>query len=578
MPIKTLLCPKEPTSEEPPTCDTVFDCLTSQEGFVVYEDGTQTVASQPYDCTRRYQIVVPWVGCNGQRPVSGDVRLSQYPEITFSQIDDSGSVPLNVYDWIPPSITGSVTYQWGNIEDPSLCSMTLNVFCDDHPALSETLNVVPGYPGHGDTVAGRGGQVIKITNRNDSGPGSLRSALEASGARILVFDVGGVFTVTSPIIVTNSNLSVYGKTAPGGGVTVTYPAGHANNSAPIILRAFDILMMDVRGRPIPAAAGSSTCCLDAISIDGRSAGRISLIHCSFSFATDENLEVWYGLQDLTVACCVLAQGMRNSTGSDPTDHNYSAIFGNNPGDDYGRRLSFYWNLMAHNIGRNPRLGTTTDYDVWQNVSYNQNNFGFESDARTSGQPAVGNIEDNVHIDGPDTPNNPIGGNMTFGGPGGNQAFISNNTRERMDGSVVASPTNGSLTQLSSRNDCPRPASVSNVKAFVLANAGARNSSGSRDGTDERIVSEVNSKTGTHDASCVDEQVPTSENNNCQFSVPFLPAASADGQPLIDDSTVDCVPNQWKIDCGLPSGSDTTQQFHPDGYSYWEHWYYQTFGL
>ena len=54
-------------------------------------------------------------------------------------------------------------------------------------------SVFPGAVGFGvDTAAGRGGRVIKVTNLNRSGPGSFAEAVAAKGARIVVFEVGGV--------------------------------------------------------------------------------------------------------------------------------------------------------------------------------------------------------------------------------------------------------------------------------------------------------------------------------------------------------------------------------------------------
>src|SRR5687768_13088332 len=54
------------------------------------------------------------------------------------------------------------------------------------------LPAFPGAEGFGTTtVGGRGGRVLEVTNLDDSGAGSLRAAVEASGPRIVVFRTGG---------------------------------------------------------------------------------------------------------------------------------------------------------------------------------------------------------------------------------------------------------------------------------------------------------------------------------------------------------------------------------------------------
>ena len=51
----------------------------------------------------------------------------------------------------------------------------------------------PGAEGYGaKSVGGRGGKVIKVTNLNPYGPGSLQWACNQDGPRVIVFEVSGV--------------------------------------------------------------------------------------------------------------------------------------------------------------------------------------------------------------------------------------------------------------------------------------------------------------------------------------------------------------------------------------------------
>src|SRR5580704_15377242 len=75
----------------------------------------------------------------------------------------------------------------------------------------------PGAAGGGAaSVGGRGGAVIEVTNTNDSGTGSLRACVQASGPRTCVFRVAGLFPITSgDLRFSNPFLTVAGQTAPG---------------------------------------------------------------------------------------------------------------------------------------------------------------------------------------------------------------------------------------------------------------------------------------------------------------------------------------------------------------------------
>jgi len=55
-----------------------------------------------------------------------------------------------------------------------------------------------------------------VTNRNDSGAGSLRAAMEASGPRIIIPLVGGYVDILSSIVVTDGSMTFLGQFLPAG--------------------------------------------------------------------------------------------------------------------------------------------------------------------------------------------------------------------------------------------------------------------------------------------------------------------------------------------------------------------------
>ena len=121
---------------------------------------------------------------------------------------------------------GRVVYAVNRPINPSvfLIAATL-VFTAVGGALGTEAPVIPAFPGAegagAQTVGGRGGRVIEVTNLDDSGPGSLRAAVEATGSRIVVFRIGGTIRLQSPLKIKEPYITIAGQTATGGGKKTT---------------------------------------------------------------------------------------------------------------------------------------------------------------------------------------------------------------------------------------------------------------------------------------------------------------------------------------------------------------------
>ncbi len=134
------------------------------------------------------------------------------------------------------------------------------------------------------TQGGRGGRILRVQNLEAAGPGSLRAAVEADGPRTVVFEVGGVIDLQGASLdIRHPFLTLAGQTAPSPGITLI--------RGQVRVATHDVIVQHLRFRPGAwGRAAKSGGDQDGLSTMG-GAHHVIVDHCSFSWATDENLSV-----------------------------------------------------------------------------------------------------------------------------------------------------------------------------------------------------------------------------------------------------------------------------------------------
>jgi len=196
----------------------------------------------------------------------------------------------------------------------------------------------PGAEGFGAmATGGRGGEIVHVTNTNDAGPGSLRDAVSAE-KRIVVFDVGGVIKLKSPLSI-SSNITLAGQSAPGEGVSVYGSSVSLSGSKNVIVR-------HMRFRE--GIAGPRGKC----SLNMNHVSNIIVDHCSIEWGRWDCLGVTESTT-VTIQNCIIGEGV------DP--QRFGCLCET---DD----ITFSHNLWINNQSRNPKAKGTVQYI--NNVVYN----------------------------------------------------------------------------------------------------------------------------------------------------------------------------------------------------------------
>ena len=252
--------------------------------------------------------------------------------------------------------------------------LSLFIFCCFHFFLANAQQLAfPGAEGFGRFASGgRGGTVYRVTNLNDSGPGSFRDAVSKSG-RTVVFDVSGVIKIKDKISAA-PQITIAGQTSPGSGITV-YGNGVSFGSNSIVR------YIRFRGS-INMPKGACTVVADDLT-------DIIFDHVSVEWGRWDNLHV-KNSKNLTFQYCLIGEGI------DP--QRFGALL-ENPVD-----ITVHHCLWTGNQSRSPKAKAKIEYI--NNVVYNWGKSAF-----VGGHSSTDHYQDIV-------------GNYFIAGPSSSDDFLS----------------------------------------------------------------------------------------------------------------------------------------------------------
>ena len=402
---------------------------------------------------------------------------------------------------------------------------------------------VPAFPGAGGaarwTVGGRGGAVYIVTNLEDSGPGSLREAVEASGPRTVVFEVSGTIALTDHLDVENPHITIAGQTAPGDGICL--------KDHQLIIRTDEVILRYLRLRPGDNAGVE----LDSLSVV--SGTNVIIDHCSASWSVDETLSVTPNADRVTVQWCLITEALQDSIHSSG-EHSYGSLIRG----DSGAQITYHHNLFAHQSSRCPRPGNYVAHtldplgplvDFRNNVIYNWQGDSAGYNADTNSVIRY-NFINNYYLPGPDT--------------AGATAFDESNPYARahfygnaMNGAVPADPWElvSGATSPDYKQALPFAVEAVITESAAEAYLSVLNKGGvfhSRDAVDARVISHVQSGTGQ----IIDDEA----------DVGGWPELIGTAAPL--DTDRDGMPDVWEDDRGLDKSNpaDAAGDRLGDGFS------------
>ena len=274
-------------------------------------------------------------------------------------------------------------------------------------AIRTELKAFPTAEGYGrHALGGTGGTIYKVTNLNDSGAGSFREACEASGPRIVVFEVGGRINLTTVIDINNPFITIAGQSALGDGICISAQGAtdQDTRSFPLLsVNTHNVIIRHIRFRRNSAEGGVSDTNDDNMRLQEGS-NNVIVDHCSFSQANDEAFSMHdydtngtSNVHDITIQNCLIGRAYGGSSKGQIASGGLD-------------KISWYRNFWASNFQRNVLLkcdendGATNDsiFEFINNVIYDAKfKTNFSTNDSTSGLRQLNYINNHYFDNGSD---------------------------------------------------------------------------------------------------------------------------------------------------------------------------------
>lgn len=320
-------------------------------------------------------------------------------------------------------------------------------------------------------TGGRGGALYIVTSSADSGPGTFREAVTASGPRIIIFEVNEI-RLASNLTLSNGDVSIFGQSMPGG-VQIS--------DAQFNIRCENFIIRGIMWRPgdridVNPSTGNKDGFLIGDSLDNPGdTGAVNGVidHCVMQWATDGNVDFWRHSRDITLMNSIICQGLENPANGFTRSPGNNLFFGNVASQSWPQRITLARNLIAFGNARNPEIKTLPDeIEVLNNYVY----YPGEQYRTLTSQPDANRVtvRANVFRSGPQTTQQSLP-HIRFHN---SDSYALGNEQYTGDGSPWpggGDDWHGNGTILSQQNFPGSGAPIlpaSQVEAHVLANCGA----------------------------------------------------------------------------------------------------------